>query len=139
MRTFVFVRDLADASQAMGAGEAIDAVRTIFGGELLDVAASSDAGRALAAWSERFGSLLTPRTTMLILGDARNNGRDPQVEVLQRLSERARRVIWLSPEPRGAWKLAGCDLPKYARWCDVVDSVRTPADFERIASGVRWS
>jgi len=139
VRTFVFVRELADASRVVGSGEAIDAVRAIFGGELLDVAASSDAGHALVEWSERHGSLLTAKTTVLILGDARNNGRDPQAAVLQRLSERARRVIWLSPEPRGAWKLAGCDLPKYAPWCDVVESVRTPADFERVVRGITWA
>jgi hypothetical protein len=41
-------------------------------------------------------------------------------------------VIWLSPEPRGAWRLAGCDLPLYEPLCDVVASVRAPADLERL-------
>ena len=139
VRTFVFVSEFAEATRTIGSGEAIDAVRAIFSGALLDVAASSDAGAALTSWSERFGPLLTARTTVLILGDARNNGRDPGLDALERIADGARRVIWLSPEPRGAWRLAGCDLSKYAPYCQTVEPVRTPADFERIANQLRSS
>ena len=132
VRTFVFVRDLADATREMSASEPMSAIRAIFGGDLLDVSAASDAGAALAEWHERFGSMLNRQTTVLILGDGRNNGRDPRVDALAKIAERARRVIWLSPEPRGAWRLAGCDLPLYEPLCDLAASVRTPADLERL-------
>lgn len=133
VRAFVFVRDLAEVTRELGSNDVMTAIRAMFSGELLDVSASSDAGAAFRDWRIRYGSLLSRKTTVLILGDARNNGRDPGVDALAAIAERARRVIWLSPEPAGAWKLAGCDLPRYREHCALVASVRTPGDLERVA------
>jgi uncharacterized protein len=107
------------------------AIGAIFGGHLLDTAEGSDAGAALAEFLKRYGTMLSSKTTVLILGDGRNNGRDPGIETLAAIRNRCRRVVWLTPEDRGSWRFAGCDLPRYATWCDVVASARTPAELER--------
>ncbi len=138
VRSFVFVREVAEATAALAGPDLERAIETIYGGRLLDTAEASDGGAALATFLERHGSILTPRTTLLILGDGRNNGRDPRMDVLIELRRRGRRVVWLTPEGRGSWRLAGCDLPRYEAVCDLVTTVRTPADVERMVTGLTW-
>ena len=84
--------------------------------------------------SANAGGMLSPKTTLLIVGDGRNNGRDPGIEVLAEIRGKCRRVVWLTPEERGTWRLAGCDLPRYAPVCDVVAPVPTPAALERLVA-----
>jgi uncharacterized protein with von Willebrand factor type A (vWA) domain len=132
VRSFVYVRDVAEVTRALADPDLDHAISDIFGGRLIDTAEASDGGAALSAFAERYGAILSRRTTVLILGDGRNNGRDPRVESLAELRLRCRRIVWLSPEQRGTWRLAGCDLPRYAPWCDLVESVRRPADVERL-------
>lgn len=133
VRSFVFVREVAEATRTLDDGDLEAAIATVFG-RLLDTAEASDAGHALGAFLTRYGGVLSRRTTLLILGDGRNNGRDPRVDALAELRRRCRRVIWLTPEARGTWRLAGCDLARYAPWCDRVASVRTPADVEQLVA-----
>lgn len=134
VRTFAFVRDVAEVTHVLQRADLAAAIAAIYDGRLLDTAEASDAGAALAAFLARCGDALTPRTTVLILGDGRNNGRDPNLPALAELRSRCRRLIWLSPEARPSWRLGGCDLAAYAPACDILASVRTPADLERVMS-----
>ncbi|MDP2222045.1 MAG: VWA domain-containing protein, partial [Hydrogenophaga sp.] len=59
------------------------------------------------------------RTTVLILGDARNNRGEAHVEVMKQLYERARRVIWLNPEPTSVWGLGDSEMKRYAPYCHI--------------------
>jgi uncharacterized protein with von Willebrand factor type A (vWA) domain len=135
VRTFAFVRDVAEVTHALQR-DVQTALAAIFDGQLLDTSEASDGGGALGTFLRRHGGLLTSRTTLLILGDGRNNGRDPNIDALAELRRRCRRLIWLSPEERGSWRLAGCDLPRYARHCDVLEPVRTPAQLERFVARI---
>jgi uncharacterized protein with von Willebrand factor type A (vWA) domain len=60
---------------------------------------------------------------VLILGDGRGNGHDPRPEALSDLVRRAREVIWLTPESRYSWVLAGSDMPLYESLCSRVEVV----------------
>lgn len=64
---------------------------------------SSDYGVALGEFAERYTDAVTSRTTVFVLGDARTNMSDPNLPALRQVSERARRVYWLNPEPRSQW------------------------------------
>jgi uncharacterized protein with von Willebrand factor type A (vWA) domain len=132
VRTFVFVRDVREVTLTFEQRPFEEAICDIFGGRLIDTSESSDGGGALGALLSHHGDLFTAKTTILILGDARNNGHDPNLPALAELKRRCRRVIWLTPEQRGTWRLAGCDLTRYAVHCDLVATVRTPADLERV-------
>ncbi len=138
VRTFVFVREVAEATRCLAEDDLETAIGMIFGGHLLDTAEASDAGAAFWAFLKRHGSMLSAKTTVLILGDGRNNGRDPGIEALAAIRDRCRRVVWLTPEDRGTWRLAGCDLPRYAAWCDVIAPARTPAELERFVAARQW-
>ncbi|MEA2596411.1 MAG: uncharacterized protein QOF01_2880 [Thermomicrobiales bacterium] len=134
VRSFVFVRQLAEVTRLLATNDLEPVLQAIFGGHLLDAAEASDCGAALRAFQQGHGPLLSHKTTLLILGDGRNNGRDPGLDALYGLRRQCRRIVWLSPEGRGTWRLAGCDLPRYATHCNAIESVRTPADLERFVA-----
>ncbi|MFL5759518.1 MAG: VWA domain-containing protein [Thermomicrobiales bacterium] len=136
VRTFVFVRQLRDVTLTLAQSNFDDAISNIFGGKLIDTSEASDGGHALGELLKHQVELLTAKTTLLILGDARNNGNDPNLPALAELRHRCRHVIWLTPEQRGTWSLAGCDLPRYATHCDLVATVRTPHDLERVVATI---
>ena len=72
-----------------------------------------------------------PRTSLLILGDARNNRGQAHSEVMRTLHQRARRVVWLNPEPRERWDTGDSVIATYARHADVVVECGTLAELER--------
>ncbi|QNS07657.1 vWA domain-containing protein [Streptomyces xanthii] len=64
---------------------------------------SSDYGTALGEFVERYEAAVGPRTTVFVLGDARNNQQNPNVPSLRRIARTARRTYWLNPEPTSLW------------------------------------
>ena len=130
-RTFVYAREIAEASHLLAERPFDEACHAIFSGALLDADEASDFGAALAALAGTHENVVTPHTTLLILGDGRNNGAPPRVELFAELATRARRVVWLAPEDRATWGGAGSDLPAYAPFIDLLAPARTPAELER--------
>lgn len=102
----------------------------------LDPLAPSDYGRAFyQAATSRRGLLGDCRrdTLLVVLGDARTNGRDPQAWAFERIASRCRRVIWLDPEPEALWDTGDSVLSEYLPYCDLVCETR---DLEGLADGV---
>jgi uncharacterized protein len=136
VRTFVFVADLVEVTQLFEEQRLGGAVDRIFSGSLLDVDENSDFGRAAAQFAAGFSGAVNHRTTVVILGDARNNGRPPRQEALEEIARHARQLVWITPEPRWSWTLGGCDMPRYARICDRVEVVRNVAELGAAAEGL---
>ncbi len=61
---------------------------------------------------------LDPRSTVIVLGDARTNGREPHADVFAQVSERAGRLFWLNPEPKLYWNYGDSVMAAYERYCD---------------------
>ncbi len=133
VRTFAFVADVAEITDLFDQHPVERALDLVFSDEVLDVSANSDYGAALARFREEFGSAVTRRSTVVILGDGRGNGNDPNLPAFEEIARRSRRLIWLTPEPRYAWRLGNCDLPRYAELCDRVDVVRDLDGLDRAA------
>jgi uncharacterized protein with von Willebrand factor type A (vWA) domain len=95
--------------------------------------ANSDYGTVFGDFIAEHASAVTRRTTVLVLGDARNNGNDPNLGAFEEITRRARETIWLTPEPSYSWCLGSCDLPAYAEFCDRVRVVRDLSGLERAA------
>lgn len=125
VRTFVFVADLVEVSQLFEEQTLNRAVETIFSGQLLDIDASSDFGRAAGLFRDNFLSAANRRTTVVILGDGRNNGRPANAAALEEIARHAKQVIWMTPEPKWGWSLGSCDMPLYEPLCRRVEVVRT--------------
>ena len=88
---------------------------------------SSNYGNSLADFEDGWMRYVTNKTTIIILGDARGNRTDPRTDILQRMSQRAKRIIWLNPEYRSAWGTGDSDMFRYAPYCNVVDGVQHAA------------
>jgi uncharacterized protein len=124
VRSFAFVADLVETTDLFADHPVEQALGLVFGGDLLDVDANSHYGLAFGQFLEEHGSAVNRRSTVLVLGDGRGNGNDPNMEAFIEITRRARETIWLTPEPRYSWRLGRCDLPAYAEYCDRVRVVR---------------
>lgn len=97
---------------------------------------SSDYGSSLVDFEKEFMSTLTPQTTVIVLGDARSNNLDPRADILRRISERSKRLVWLNPEGRLAWGFGDSEMPRYATFCSVVRQCATAQQLERAVSDI---
>lgn len=97
---------------------------------------SSDYGSSLADFEDEWMNLITPQTTVIVLGDARSNNLDPRADILRRIAERSKRVVWLNPEGRMAWGFGDSEMPRYATFCSVVRQCATAKQLERAVSDI---
>lgn len=79
---------------------------------------------------------LDNKTTVLILGDARNNNGDPQIQVMKDIYKRAKRVIWLNPEPRSFWGTGDSEMLNYLPYCHLVKECNTIKHLERMVDNL---
>jgi uncharacterized protein with von Willebrand factor type A (vWA) domain len=131
IHTYAFSSQLVDVSGILD-GHAIDkamqeVMKTVGYG-------SSDYGRSFADFDDNFMGGVTNSTTVIILGDGRNNNLDPRTDILRRISERAKRVIWLNPEPRYAWGTGDSEMPRYEPFCTFSRQCGTVRQLERVVS-----
>jgi uncharacterized protein len=133
VRSFAFVARIAETTELFRDHPAERALGLIFGGDVIDVDANSDYGAVFGEFIAEHASAVTRRTTVLVLGDGRNNANDPNLGAFEEITRRARETIWLTPEPRYSWGLGSCDLPAYAEFCDRVRVVRDLTGLERAA------
>ena len=83
---------------------------------------NTDLGWSLNEFQNEYLDTLDGRTTLIVLGDGRNNHNDPRIDVFARLARRAAQTIWLNPEPPQMWR-GDSDMPKYAPLCNQVFKV----------------
>jgi uncharacterized protein with von Willebrand factor type A (vWA) domain len=130
-RSFLFVREVAESTALFDAHPAAEAVARAYRGELLPVGAGSDYGHALDRFLRQHGDALTPRTTLVVLGDGRTNRLDPRLDRLAELRRRTRRIVWLNPEAESSWGLGDSEMLAYRRFCAAAFSVRTLDELRR--------
>jgi uncharacterized protein with von Willebrand factor type A (vWA) domain len=136
VRTFAFVSDVVDVTPYLERCQLDEALGMIFGGEVLDVDANSNYGRALAMFHREHLTAVNRRTTVLVLGDGRGNGNPPHLWALDDIRRRARQLVWLTPEQRRYWHQGRSDLPAYADICDRVEIVRNLDQLEAAAGTI---
>ena len=116
VRSFVFVDAVDEVTEQLrdraGVAEAMRALGTSTGITRFD--GHSDYGHAFTEFWRRWGAEVTPRTTLIVLGDARNNHRASQSWVLGEVRRRARKVYWLNPEPVSSWDTGDSLMSEYA-------------------------
>jgi uncharacterized protein with von Willebrand factor type A (vWA) domain len=132
VRSFVFVDGLDEVTHLFeGVEDPADAVAKINAeADVIAFDGHSDYGRALMVFHDRYARSLTKRSTVLILGDARNNYHQAHAEVLADLHVRAKAVYWLNPEPMSYWNSGDSVVSQYAPYCDRVIECRTLRQLE---------
>jgi uncharacterized protein with von Willebrand factor type A (vWA) domain len=132
VRSFVFVSDLGEITESLKDASPEDAVDLALAGRSISLQANSNYGRALAGFVTGHLASVTRRTTVLVIGDGRNNYNPSNVWALAEIHQRARRVIWITPEPRSSWGLGDSEMLQYERWCHQVETVQTLDDLVRL-------
>lgn len=128
VRSFVFVDECAEITNVFADHHVQQALSIIMSGKSdggkIDVDADSDYGTSFQQFLDEYGSSVNHRTSVIVIGDGRGNGKDPGMQAFAEIARRARSVVWLTPEPRYSWALGRCDLPLYAEHCEKVEVVR---------------
>ncbi|MCS6901453.1 MAG: VWA domain-containing protein [Myxococcales bacterium] len=132
-RTFVFVSDVAETTGLFAARPLEQALAAVLGGGAVSVAKNSNYGRALRDFEARYGRAIDRRSTVVLVGDGRTNYGDAAVEVVERLRERARALLWLCPEPASRWGTGDSAMPRYARAATEVLEATTARQLEEAA------
>src|SRR5438552_306940 len=119
LRSFVFIERISEITEVF---ERERDFRTIAEqisreGGVADVSGYTDYGRVWLELAELIGDDLDPRSTLIVLGDARTNGREPHADAFGRIAERAGRTFWLNPEPRLYWNYGDSVMAAYERYC----------------------
>jgi hypothetical protein len=132
LRSFAFVDTIDEVTDFFGPGvdfgSAVTRITTE--AEVVWLDGHSDYGNALETFYNRYGSQLTPRTTVIITGDARNNYRPPRDAILSEVARAARALVWLNPEPTAYWDTGDSAMSHYAKHCTSVHEVRTLRQLE---------
>jgi uncharacterized protein len=131
VRAFAFSSELGEVSGLFKRNNVDDAIALAlrqYG------SGSTDYGQALADFHKHCLEDIDRRTTVIILGDARNNYGDARTDALKDIYDRARRVIWLNPEARSLWNTGDSEMRHYSPYCHQVDECGTLAQLERVVS-----
>jgi uncharacterized protein len=119
------VADVAEVTQYFEESSMDRAVDQVFSGRVLDADVNSDFGKAAEQFRNEYLPALNHRTTLVILGDGRNNGKPPNAAALEEITQHVRQTVWITPEPKWGWSLGSCDMPLYESLCDRVEVVRS--------------
>jgi len=125
VRSYVFVSEIAEVTQAFNTYPVDTAIDWALKSSSVDYHCRSDFGYAFSRFVKTELESLDRKTTVLVLGDARNNYNDPQAWAIRQIRERVKGVIWLNPEGQWGWGIGDSVMPLYAPSCDIVKECRT--------------
>jgi uncharacterized protein len=138
VRSFVFVDGIDEVTHLFeGSDDLAEAVQRVnTEADVIWAEGHSDYGHALATFAERWGAELSPRSSIVVLGDARNNYHASEAGALAEVARRARHVWWLNPEPRSYWDTGDSIVSEYAAHCDGVFECRNLRQLERFVARI---
>ena len=135
MRSFVFVERISEVTDVFERERSFKAVSEAIGRNagVADVSGYTDYGRVWREFLAAVEDELRPRATVIVLGDARTNGRDPRADAFGAIAARAGRTFWLNPEPRLYWNYGDSVVSAYAPFCELHEcwTTRQLEDFVR--------
>ncbi len=138
VRAFVFIDGIDEVTSYFeGVEDITEAVHRVnTEADVVWVDGHSDYGHALEVFWEKWGREVGPKTTVILLGDARNNYHAAQSWVLKEMRHRARHVYWLNPEPRSYWDTGDSIIGEYSVHTDGVFECRNLRQLERFVENL---
>jgi uncharacterized protein with von Willebrand factor type A (vWA) domain len=120
LRSFVFIERISEVTGVFEDERDFSAIseRITSEGGVADISGYTDYGRVWREFLEDVSSDLGPRSTVIVLGDARTNGRPPAAEAFAEVAEKANRTFWLNPEPELYWNYGDSVMNAYIPFCD---------------------
>jgi uncharacterized protein with von Willebrand factor type A (vWA) domain len=125
VRSFVFVSEIGEVTKLFEEHDINAAVETALRGDVIDVFSHSNFGRAFEMFHRNFFAAVNSKTTVLIIGDGRNNYNRPNDWVLREIKSKAKQLIWLNPESRMTWGVGDSEMPRYAPNCHLAEECRS--------------
>src|ERR1700733_5948540 len=132
VRSFIFVADIGEVTECFRNNDAKEALDVALKGDIINVYAHSNFGYAFRNFVTDHLGAVNKRTTVIVLGDARNNYNLPHDWCLREIRQRAKRVIWLNPESRNTWGFGDSEMDRYAPHCDLVEECRNLNQLNRV-------
>jgi uncharacterized protein with von Willebrand factor type A (vWA) domain len=138
VRSWVFIDGIDEVTRFFqGSDDVTEAVHRVnTEADVVWVDGHSDYGHAFEVFHNRHLNEVTNKTSLIFLGDARNNYHASQAWVLRALGDRARHLSWLNPEPRGYWDTGDSIMAEYVPYCDGVYECRNLRQLERFVATV---
>ena len=132
VRSFVFVDGIDEVTRFFeGVEDITEAIQRVnTEADVIWVDGHSDYGHAFEVFWEKWGKEITPKTSVLLLGDARNNYHASQAWIIKEMRKKARHVFWLNPEPKSYWDTGDSIVGEYAAHCDGVFECRNLKQLE---------
>ncbi len=123
LRSFVFIERISEVTETFERERDFRKIseRISQDGGVADISGYTDYGRVWLEFLEEISADLDPRSTVIVLGDARTNGRDPHAAAFAQLTERAGRTFWLNPEPRLYWNYGDSVIQAYEQHCEAFE------------------
>ena len=133
VRAFVFIDGIDEVTRLFeGTEDIAEAVHRVnTEADVIWVDGHSDYGHAFEEFWKRWGREIGPKSTVLLLGDARNNYHASQSWVLKEMEHRARHLYWLNPEPKSYWNTGDSIIGEYSTFCDGVFECRNLRQLEK--------
>ena len=133
VRAFAFSSDLGEVTRLFEQNSLEDAMAKT----MRDYGnGSTDYGQMLEDFRNNVMKDVNGKTTVIILGDARNNYGDPRNEILREVYDKAQRVIWLNPEPKSAWNVGDAEMDKYSPCCHQTEVCNSLTHLERVVGNL---
>jgi uncharacterized protein with von Willebrand factor type A (vWA) domain len=138
LRSFVFVERISEVTEVFERERSFEAVSRAISGDagVADISGYTDYGRVWIEFLDRVVDDLDPRSTVIVLGDARTNGREPHAAAFGQIAERAGRTFWMNPEPKLYWNYGDSVMQVYEPYCNGVFECWTTKQLEGFVNAI---
>jgi hypothetical protein len=133
VRSFVFVSDVGEVTQYFKDEDVDEAIDLATAGKAVSLSQNSNYGRALADFVRDHLGSITRRTTVMVIGDGRNNYNPNNAWALKDLKRKAKRLLWICPEDRGNWGIGDSEMLTYEKHCHQAVVVNSVSDLSKLA------
>lgn len=137
IRSFVMCSDLVEVSHIFKEYEVEEALDRIYSGEDLDILLGyTDYGESFKDFKEICGKSINKKSTIIILGDARNNDTNPHIEILKEIKDKCKKLIWLNPEKKLLWGTSDSEMDRYLPYCDIAEECNTIGQLNKVLNDI---
>lgn len=138
VRAFVFIDGLDEVTHLFeGCDDIAEAVHRVnTEADVVWVDGHSDYGHAFEVFWDKYGHEVNSKSTVLVLGDARNNYHAAQAWIMKEVEQKARKLFWLNPEPKAYWNTGDSIVGEYGVHCDGVFEVRNLRQLEKFVDNL---
>ena len=137
IRCYVFVAELGEVTDVFHDADVSSAVeKALDGGDVINVYTRSNFGFAFHEFWKNHLSSVDNKTTVIILGDARNNYNDARAWCVRDIQNKAKNLVWLNPESPSAWGFGDSVMDRYLPYCDVVEECRNLRQLSKVVDQI---